>query len=403
LKLQIRKPEFHPGQAEIFDSSARFKVASCGRRFGKTLMAGYWLTLSDQDSAIGGKPVAWCAPTYKLLMEVFDQFERTLKPMIRRTNRTEQRIELVSGGKIDFWTLEDKDAGRGRKYKRMVIDEAAHARYLKDAWEMALSPTLIDLRGEAWFISTPNGQNFFQTLYKRGANPEFIDWAAFQHPSTANPHLPPEYLEARRLELPSLIYQQEHEAQFVTFGGNLIKPDMLIDGAYPKSLPCIMAVDLAISQKEGADFTAIAILGREPTSGMVYIKEVRRGRWSFHETKLEIVRAATEHKPSLVAIEQTQYQAAMVQELTRETRLAVRGIRPDRDKVTRFAPLLTRFEQHQVRLDPDGCKGWLRDELSAFPEGEHDDCVDALAYAWAALSTPGFAFVSDAPKLAPWR
>jgi predicted phage terminase large subunit-like protein len=126
-------------------------------------------------------------------------------------------------------------------------------------------------------------------------------------------------------------------------------------------------------------------MARDPESGIVYVKEVERGRWPFHEAQQRIKAAAARHRPKLIAVEQTQYQAAMVQELLRTTTLPVRGIRPERDKVTRFAPLLTRFEQHQVRLDPAGVPAAARDELLAFPEGEHDDCVDALAYAWVAL------------------
>lgn len=381
----VQKVSLHPGQRQILESPARFKVAACGRRFGKTMLAGWWLALADDGAAIAGKKTAWFAPTYKLLTEVWDTFARNLKPVTCRVNKMEQRIELITGGVIDFWTLEDKDAGRGRKYHRIVIDEAAHARYLKEAWEQAISPTLTDYRGQAWFISTPRGTNYFHELFRRGQSPEWPEWASFHLPTSTNPYISADEIEARRRDLPSLVFAQEYEAQFVTFGGNLIRSEMLIDAPCPPHLPVCLGVDLAISSKEGADFTAIAAMARDPESGIVYVKEVERGRWPFHEAQLRIKAAAARHKPRLIAVEQTQYQAAMVQELLRTTSLPVRGIRPERDKVTRFAPLLTRFEQYQVRLDPAGVPSAVRDELLAFPEGEHDDCVDALAYAWAAL------------------
>lgn len=381
----VRNVNLHAGQRQILESDARFKVAACGRRFGKTMLAGWWLALADDGSAIAGKRAAWFAPTYKLLMEVWDTFERNLKPVTRRINKMEQRIELITGGVIDFWTLEDKDAGRGRKYHRIVIDEAAHARYLKEAWEQAISPTLTDYRGQAWFISTPKGMNYFHELFRRGQSSEWPEWASFHLPTSVNPHIDAYEIEVKRRELPALVFAQEYEAQFVTFGGNLIRAEMLIDAPCPPHLPVCLGVDLAISSKEGADFTAIAALARDPESGIVYVKEVERGRWQFHEAQGRIKAAAARHRPRLIAVEQTQYQAAMVQELLRTTTLPVRGIRPDRDKVTRFAPMLTRFEQHQVRLDPAGVPSAVRDELLAFPSGEHDDCVDALAYAWAAL------------------
>ncbi|MEM4168304.1 MAG: hypothetical protein QXW98_07650, partial [Candidatus Caldarchaeum sp.] len=155
-RIVIPPIALHSGQQRILESPARYKVIAAGRRFGKTLLAVEWLALAE-GGAIDGASVGFFAPTYKLLMEAWDDFERTLTPVMKRSNKTEMRMELITGGKIDFWTLEDKDAGRGRRYHRIVIDEAAHARYLKDAWEHAISPTLTDYRGEAWFISTPNG------------------------------------------------------------------------------------------------------------------------------------------------------------------------------------------------------------------------------------------------------
>ena len=80
----------------------------------------------------------------------------------------------------------------------------------------------------------------------------------------------------------------------------------------------------------------------------------------------------------------------MVQELLRTTALPVVGVRPDRDKLTRFAPLLTRYEQYRVRHDPARVPAWFRDELLAFPEGRNDDGVDAASLAWSLLAQPAW-------------
>lgn len=383
-RIHIPPIAFHSGQQAVITHPARYKVIAAGRRFGKTLLAVEWLALMD-GGAIDGASVAFFSPTYKLLADVWADFERTLRPVTRKANRTEQRIELITGGKIDFWTLEDPDAGRGRKYHRLVIDEAAHARYLKEAWERAISPTLTDYQGAAWFISTPNGLNYFYELFQRGCSPAYPDWESFHMPSTANPHLRPEEIETKQRELPELVFRQEYLAEFVTFGGGLIKPEMLVMGECPLGLRPVLGVDLAISERDGADYTAIVAMARDLDTGIVYIKEVERFRAGFHEVLTRIKAAAVRHNPSIVAIEQTQFQAAVVQELSRTTTLPVRGVRPDRDKVTRFAPLLTRFEQRLVRLDPSGCPAAFRDELLAFPDSANDDMVDAASYAFAAL------------------
>ncbi|MBP6808271.1 MAG: phage terminase large subunit [Chromatiaceae bacterium] len=184
-----------------------------------------------------------------------------------------------------------------------------------------------------------------------------------------------------------MVYAQEYLAQFVTFGAGLIKPEMLVEGTAPAGLPVVLGVDLAISEKAGADWTAIVAMSRDPKTGIVYVRECERHRVGFHAVLERIQAAAARWSPSLVAIEQVQYQAAVVQELARTTKLPVRGIRPDKDKLTRFMPLLTRFEQGLVRVDPAGFPAWAREELLAMPEGQHDDVVDALSLSYTALGS----------------
>lgn len=397
-RIHIPPIDLHEGQRRILESPARFKVIAAGRRFGKTLLAVEWLALMD-GGALDGASVGFFAPTYKLLMEVWSDFERTLKPVTAKASRTEMRIELITGGKLDFWTLEDPDAGRGRKYHRIVIDEAAHARYLKDAWEQAISPTLMDYQGHAWFISTPKGLGYFYELFQRDGHPDYPDWESFHMPTSVNPHIKPKEIQGMRRMYPELVFRQECLAEFVVMGAGLIKPEMLVDAPCPPGLPVGLGVDLAISKKDGSDFTAIVAMGRDPETGIVYVKEVERFRAGFHDILGRIKAAAARHRPRIIAVEQTQFQAAVVQELLRTTQLPVRGIRPDRDKVTRFAPLLTRFEQHLVRLDPSGCPAAFRDELLAFPEGKHNDMVDAASHAFAALGMAAGGYVASGGRV----
>lgn len=390
VEIAIPPMDFHAGQQAILDSEARFRVVSAGRRFGKTLLSVEWMALME-GGAVDGLPVAFFSPSYKLLLDVWGDMEQTLRPIIAKANKTEMRIELVTGGLIDFWTLEDINAGRGRKYARVVVDEAAHARYLKDAWEQAISPTLTDYAGSALFISTPKGINYFHELYQRGVNGA-PDWASWHMPTTINPHISAAEVDRYRAELPELVFRQEYLAEFVTLGAGLVKPDHLKDGIAPTGLPVVLGVDLAISEREGADWTAIVAMSRDPATGLVYVIEAERHRAGFADVLDRIKAAAARHKPTLIAIEQTQYQAAVVQELTRTTSLPVRGVRPDRDKLTRFLPLLTRYEQGQVRHNPSGVPAWFRDELLSFPEGQHDDGVDAAAYCWASIGKSSGAY-----------
>ncbi len=383
-------PEFtpHDGQRRILKSAKKRNVACMGRRWGKTHLL-IEILLNRQGGAIAGArndgrkglPTAWYAPNDAYFTRVFQDIAQQYAPMIRKaTSQPRPVIEFRNGGRVDFWTLENPmKCGRGNHYARVVIDEAAHARYLQDAWEKTIVWTLADLNGDAWFISTPNGLNYFADLYhKADSDPEWISHTA---PSTDNPYLPDGWMAEQQDNMPSLVFAQEVQAQFVTFGAGLVKPEMLIEGTAPADLPVVLGVDLAISEKQGADYTAIVAMSRDPRTGILYLREGQRFRAGFHAVLERIQSAATDWDAALVAVEQVQYQAAVVQELTRTTRLPVRGIKPDRDKLTRFLPLLTRYEQSLVRHDPSGVPAWLTEELLSFPEGAHDDGVDAASLA----------------------
>jgi predicted phage terminase large subunit-like protein len=383
--LRIKLWPRHAGQKQLAAEQRRFNVACMGRRWGKTKF-GIDLLLSP-GMTLEGSPVGWFAPQYKLLEEVYREAKRILAQVIVRADSQQHRLELITGGTIDFWTLDTPDAGRGRKYAMVIIDEAAMARNLEEAWTAAIRPTLADLQGSAWFLSTPKGNNYFKTLFDRAGDDP--DWARWQMPTASNPYIKASEIEAMRLELPSIIYQQEVLAQFVDLEGAAMKRDWLRYEEPPTGLPVVLGVDLAISVKSDSDYSAIVALSRD-SAGTIYVRDAQRIRAPFHQVLQFIQQMAAKWNPAAIAIEQVQYQAAVVQELARTTKLPVRGIHPDKDKLTRFLPLLARYEQGLVRHAP-GLQGWFEEELLSFPVGEHDDGVDALAYSFAALgmANPG--------------
>lgn len=372
-EITIKLPRYHKAQQHIVDNARRFNVICCGRRTGKTKMGVRLLV----EPALSGKPVAWFAPNYKLLEEVWREVAMITREITVASDKTSKRRELVTGGVIDFWTLDGEDAARGRKYARVIIDEAAISRTLEAQWQAAIRPTLTDMRGDAFFLSTPKGQDFFYELSKRHETEK--DWTFFHFPTSANPYIEPKEITDARRELPELIFRQEYGAEFVTREGTAVKSSWLRIGEPSKAISLTMGVDLAISTSSSADYSAAVILGEQ--DGHIFIVHAERIRAHFHEVCRWIEGLAARYDPSVIHIEQVQFQAAVIQELQRTTRLPVRGVKPDKDKLTRFLPLQARYEQglvwHSPKLPPE-----FTSELLAFPLGEHDDFVDALAYAY---------------------
>lgn len=148
-------------------------------------------------------------------MEVWREVVDMLFNITASKSEQEKRIELFGGGVIDFWSLEDYNTIRGRKYKRAIVDEAAIVRELRKAWTEVIRPTLTDLKGDAWFLSTPKGKNNY--FYDLSQNENiYPDWSFNQMPTTANPHIDPAEVEEARLQLDPLTFAQEYLASFVT-------------------------------------------------------------------------------------------------------------------------------------------------------------------------------------------
>lgn len=376
--ISLELPRLHDAQRQILKEAKRFNVLRCGRRWGKTTL-GMRLLAQKID-----KPCAWFAPYYKLLDEVWREVQIIFAPIIKVRDSQQKRLGFISGGSLDFWTMDDPvTVARGRRYARVIVDEAAMTPYLEQAWQQAIRPTLADFRGDAFFLSTPKGKNFFATLC--AAHLHHPDWQHWQMSTFSNPHILPEEIEAARLDIPEIVYRQEFLAEIIDQSGAVLSAQWLKPTpSIPPLQRIVMGVDLAISMKSTADYTAAVILG-QAADGKLFVVDAQRVRAPFNEVLQFIQTMAQKWSPMVIGIEQVQYQAAVVQELLRTTRLPVRGVTPDKDKQTRFLPVAARYEQgliyHSANLHSTFDK-----ELLAFPLGEHDDQVDALSLAYQMLS-----------------
>lgn len=379
-RRRILLPDLHAHQRRIFDDPTRFRVLTCGRRWGKTRMA----SVAAVATAIRGGRVWWVAPTFPTSMIGYRLTRRLLAGQPWAEARDGDRAIFLPelDGEIWFKSADSKDGSlRGEGLDLVIFDEAA---YCPEAvWTEAIRPALADRQGRGIFISTPAGEgDWFHRAFLRGGKER--GWASWQMPSWTNPYLDEEEIDAARRDLPSIVFRQEFGAEFVTAEGARVKREYIRTGRPTederKRSRILMGVDLAISTKDGADFTAAVVVARHP-DGRVWILDAARTRASFQEVLQFVANMARKHGPQTIMVEQVQFQAAVVSELLRTTDLPVRGIRPDRDKLTRFQAVEARLEQGLIYLDPALPEAFLA-ELLAFPLGEHDDQVDALAYAY---------------------
>ncbi len=383
-------PKPHSGQLAMLREARRYNVAACGRRFGKSTLAIELLS----RPALEAQPVAYFSPTYKLLIEVWRLLETTLQPIISRSNATERRIELITGGVIECWSMDNPDAGRSRRYARAVIDEAGLVADLGERWQAAIRPTLADLRGDAWLMGTPKGRNFFWECYNRGMDDAQSDWMCWQKPTGANPHIHPDEIEAMRQELTERRFAQEILAQFLDDAGGVFRgvlacatlertPDH--DPSHTYVIGCDWGKSNDYTVFSVVDVTARTLVAMDRSNRVDYT--VQRGR---------LQGLCDVWKPASVIAESNSMGQPIIEALARSG-LPVRPFTTtNASKSVIIEALALAFERKDITILNHPV---LTAELQAYeaqklpsgltrysaPEGMHDDCVMALAMAWGSL------------------
>jgi hypothetical protein len=274
---------FHAGQVKAFLAlrGHRFKALRCGRRFGKTDLAKTWI----KEGLVQGYECAWFAPQHKTWSEVYSETASALTGLVEHTSKTAGVMKFKTGGRLDFWSLENSIAGRGRRYHRIVIDEAAFGKdgdnktdgSTMEIWEKSIKPTLYDFSGEALVCSNSAGKNPDNFFYNICTDAQY-SFKEHHAPTMGNPLLPKrlqsEIVEdwiARRdrfqadliKENDPLVYAQEYLAEFVDWSGvAFFSREKLLDQGQPVPYPThcdgVFAV-IDTASKTGTDHDATAV------------------------------------------------------------------------------------------------------------------------------------------------
>jgi len=391
-KIVYRFPDLHPGQREILQKDARFKVLACGRRWGKTRL-GCLMTLA---SALEGGSSWWVAPTYKQAEIGWRMLRWLLRHVIGVQWRHSDRLaELPNGGWLQVRSADDPDSLRGEGLDRLVVDECALVS--ERAWTECLRPTLTDRRGGALFISTPRGLDWFWRLWELGRAGDDADWASWRFPSAANPFLDAEEIEKARQILPDRVFRQEYMAEFLEdAGGVFLGVQAVIDqGRSENESPklgsrYVGGVDLA----RVADYHVTTIFD---TSGrQVYWHRINQVSW---ERQIGSIIAASRAYNCAMVVDSTGVGDPIVEQLRRVGAPIVGFPISHTSKEPLIDRLAMSIEQGRVRLMdiPEQTR-----ELRAYqyamtarrhvtmsaPDGMYDDCVIALALAIHQLRGP---------------
>jgi predicted phage terminase large subunit-like protein len=156
----------------------------------------------------------------------------------------------------------------------------------------------------------------------------------------------------------------------------------LDDGRIVTANSCrrFITVDLAVSQKQSADYTVAAIWAITNTRELILLDRIRQRIPGPDQVPL-LRRLHEQWAPDIIGIEAVAYQLAIIQQARRDG-LPITELKPDRDKVSRALVAAARLEGGTI--DWPRTAPWLHEwenELLLFPNARHDDQVDTLAYA----------------------
>jgi predicted phage terminase large subunit-like protein len=301
-------------------------------------------------------------------------------------------------GKIIFRTTEDPERLVGYEVGHSLLDEldTLPAHKAEMVWDKALSRNRTKLPNNQINTmavgTTPEGFRFVYEQWGRDViDAESKGYKLYRGRTYDNPHLPASYIKNLENRYPAQLLQAYLNGEFVNLNDGIIQRNWFKPSTQTQLTKISMGVDLAISLKDGADSTAIVVGGTDD-KGVFHVLDAQAKRVSFHEAQEFIKQVANKWQPKIINVEAVQYQLAAVQELMRTTRLPVVAVRPDKDKASRLMPLAARYEQGMVAHAPANSTNAIRvleDELTSFPNGAHDDLVDALVYCWNGQQTTG--------------
>lgn len=214
------------------NSQARFRIPTCGRRWGKSTFASrellhamfipeshYWIVGPNYALAEKEFRIVYRDLMQKLGMEGLRGVKRSYN-----VKQGDMRIELPWNTVLEAKSADRPDGLVGEGLDGVIVAESAL--HPSQIWQMYLEPALSDKRGWAIFPSTPRGYNWYQGLWMMGQDSEFRDYESWRFPSWTNKvSFPLGYNDPEIQRIKATVskahFLQEYAAEFTAFEGQI--------------------------------------------------------------------------------------------------------------------------------------------------------------------------------------
>lgn len=413
----------HKHQMDVYLDNSKIRVLACGARWGKDrltildmLTKCCWMSRHEAQRRRTLIPpvLAWyVAPTYGLLRQAWEELEHFAGAIKgARFNRGRLQAFLPGGIEIECKSADNPGSLLSRGLDYIAVTEAARVK--QEAWEKSLITRLsspgrgVDgSGGMALLNSTPEGQNWFYSLWKRGQveNNGYI--RSWRFSTYDNPYIDPAQIDRHRDILPDRVFRQEYLAEFLPGGGSVFRrlgdAWQLYDYPQPPDLDeWGLLYTIGVDWGRHTDSTAITVIRHDPERCVLVDHRILTG--VGYQQQIAAIAALCELYPAATVIaESNGLGDPLVESLRNEisnplkpfatTAISKRNIIESLSFILEKGGLvLPAVENHGV-LSPAIPE--LMDQLGSYtatvraggimsysaPAGKHDDLVMSLAFA----------------------
>lgn len=371
-----------------------------GRRFGFTRgLAQYAL---ERMMMKPGLTALWVDTIYSNIDRYFDRYFRPeLKKLPQRMwkynkNKSELKMFLFNGASKTESLLDLRSADRpenleGFGYHLIIINEAGIVLKNRNLWLESILPMTLDHKAEVIIGGTPKGKktknnekHLFFELFEKGLIDNTGRYKSFNFSSYDNPMIDSNEIDELLKDTPAHLRDQEIFGKFVDVShGRIIKREWFSffephELARKKRLSKIQIWDTAGKTKQENDFS-VCETWLEMNDGY-YLTHLFRERLEFPELKKKAVELFERENPDQVWIEDKSSGTALIQELRRNTRIPIKEISAEKDKIEYVNAATPILESGRVFIpfSAEWVEGFLS-ECEDFPNGEYDDQVDIMS------------------------
>ena len=397
--VRYTRPWLYPLQEAAIFCKERYGIVEASTKSGKTKGCVAWLIEQALKAKARGWDYCWLAPTYRQAAIGFEDAKKGLTRGSYTTNETDMTLTLVNGSQLWFVSGENPDNLYGPQYYAVVVDEATRLR--EAAW-VAIRTTLTATEGPVRIIGNVKGRKNWAYRLARKAEAGEPNWHYAKitaHDAVQAGVLSAEEVEDARKTLPEAVFNELYLAQPSDDEGNPFGMKAIRECIQPLSAHPAVAFgwDLAKS----VDWTVGIGLDRDGRAA-----EFRRFQAPWPETVDRIFGATGK---ALALVDSTGVGDPILDFLQKRS-AGYEGYKYNaRSKQQLMERLALAIQQHKVGY-PDGP---IVLELESFeytytrtgvlytaPEGNYDDCVNALALAWSKFTAnPPYQIYAKLPRL----